>query len=119
LLLWSPAGNLTDLIKMRYENAPKQVNGNIDCPNFELSKKMVETLPKYNWHDGLEKYQNSVKIIHGRGDQAVNYLESYRYCGLFPHATVSIIASAGHGYDRRGERIQLYKKSLEFLRGRQ
>lgn len=117
LLLWSPAGNLSNLIKKRYENASKQTNGNIDCPNFELSKKMYDTLSKYDWHDGLGKYKSPVKIIHGRLDQAVDYLESYRYCGLFPNATVYIIEGAGHGYDRRTERTQLFKKSLEFLRG--
>ncbi|MFY9537371.1 MAG: alpha/beta fold hydrolase [Bacilli bacterium] len=119
LLLWSPAGNLSALIKARYEKAPKLDNGNVDCPNFELSKALYESLSRYDWRSGLERFKNPVKIIHGRLDRAVDYLEAYRYCGLFPNASVDIIEEAGHGYDSRETRERLFNKSVEFLRGRE
>jgi len=115
LLLWSPAGNLTSLIKNRYEKATKLANGNIDCPNFPISKALYESLSKYDWHDGLEKYQNPVLIMHGQSDQAVKCRESYRYGNLFPKALVYLVTGAGHGYDRHAERQKLFQKSLEFI----
>ncbi|HHZ18287.1 MAG TPA: alpha/beta hydrolase [Acholeplasmataceae bacterium] len=118
LLLWSPAGNLSKLIKTRYEKAPKLTNGNVDYPNFELSQALYESLSQYDWHSGLENYHKPVKIVHGRLDQAVDYLEAYRYHGLFPNASLTIIENAGHGYDTRASREQLFAISLEFLRGR-
>jgi len=117
LLLWSPAGNLSKLIKTRYEVSLKKENGNVDSPNFEISKEMYNSLFKYNWHSGIENYHKPVKIIHGQLDLAVNYLESNYYCELFSNAVLKIIEGAGHGYDQSKERECLFKESLKFIRG--
>lgn len=117
LLLWSPAGNIVDLIKRRFENNKKLENGNVDLGNFELSKEMYASLDNYDLHSDLDNYKKLVYIIHGKKDLAVDYSIGEDYARRFSNSKIRIIESAGHGYDRREEKQELLNESLKFLKG--
>lgn len=117
LILWSPAANIINLIKTRYEISNKFPNGNTDTGSFSLSKKMYESLDNYNVLDGVENFEKPVLIIHGKKDLAVNYQISIDYEKKYKNATLHIIETAGHGYDRSAEKEELLNKSAMFLRG--
>lgn len=116
LLLWSPAGNIIEKIRSLFENSPKLENGNANIPNFELSKAMYESLQKYKTYDNLALFQKEVFIVHGKKDIAVNIEYGIKYQTAFPNAKIHIIESAGHGYDRKEEKEELFNKSLDFLK---
>lgn len=119
LILWSPAGNITTLIKNRFENGVELENGNkLTAGYFELSKEMYESVisGKYNPMDNLDKFTNPVLLVHGRNDQAVSYLISMRYALKFYNSLVHIVDGSGHGYDKISEREELYGKTMQFLK---
>lgn len=117
LLLWSPAGNIVSLIKNRYEHAPKLENKDADVGHYPISHEMYLSLDKYDVYENIENFTNQVLIIHGKKDLAVNVDYAYEYLKKYKNASLHIIESAGHGYDKRDERIELLNKSIEFVRG--
>lgn len=117
LLLWSPAGNIIEIIKTSFERSPKLKNGNADLGNFELSKEMYESLNAYKMYDSLDCFTNPVFIVHGKKDVAVNYNYGMKYQEGFPNAKIHLVETAGHGYDKRNEKNELFEKSLDFLKG--
>lgn len=117
LLLWAPARNIIEIIKRNYENAPKLANGDADLGSYPLSLDMYQSLSKYDVMEGIEKYINPVLIIHGKKDLAVNYGYSYEYLEKYKNVSLYLIESAGHGFDKRNEKEELLKKSMEFVRG--
>ena len=116
LLLWSPAGNILDIIRRYFDKGIKLENGNTLHGIFEISNEMITSLDNYDPYDNLGKYKNKVYIIHGAKDQAVNSLYSMRYAASFANSNIHIINGAGHGYDLLSEREELYSKSLKFLK---
>ena len=119
LILWSPAGNIIDLIKKRFENGVELENGNkLTAGYFELSKEMYASVTngKYNPMENLDKFTNPVLLVHGRNDMSVNYLISMRYALKFYNSLVHIVEGSGHGYDKISEREELYSKTIEFLK---
>lgn len=116
VLLWSPAGNILEIIKRYYDAGVKLENGNVMHGIFEISKEMMTSLEHYAPFANLEAFKNQVYIIHGEKDQAVNNLYAMRYATSFPNAQVHIVNKAGHGYDLISEREELYSKSIHFLK---
>lgn len=117
ILLWSPAGNINEVIRNAFEKSEKLENGNADYPNFEISQQLVESASRYTMYDHLERFTKKVLIIHGRKDPAVSYLYGVRYSVGFPDSHLYLLDNAGHGYDRRTDKAELFVKSLEFLKG--
>lgn len=118
LVLWSPSGNIIQLIKNRFENGVELENGNkLTGGYFELSKEMYESVcsGKYYPMENLDKYTNPVLLVHGRNDQAVPYLISMKYALKFYNSNVHIVNGAGHGYDKVSERDELYNATMKFL----
>lgn len=115
LILWSPAHNINDIIKRRFESAPKLENGNAKHGTFEISVDMYESLYKYNPLENVSKFTNPVMIIQGKKDLSVEYMNSVRLSVLYPNCRLHINPTAGHGYDDFAERDDLYKQSLNFL----
>lgn len=116
LVLWSPAGNINQMIKDRYEHAPKLQNGDADFGNYPLSRAMYESVDKHILFSNLDAYKGEVLIIHGKKDLSVNYLISYEYAKQYENVAHYIIESAGHGYDKKEEKEELLKKTCEFVR---
>lgn len=117
LILWSPAANIIEMIKRRYEMSDKLPNKDADFGNYPLSLKMYESLDKYNVLEGIGNFDKEVLIIHGKKDMAVNYEVSLEYEKKYKNASLHIIDSAGHGYDRSVEKEDLLNKTLQFVRG--
>lgn len=115
IILWSAAANIADHIREYYNTGVKTENGNSMHGNFELSKEMFESVDRCHPMEGIEKFTNPVLLVHGRGDQCIDYLYSMRYAVKYPNATVHIVDGANHGYDKVEEQKELYGKSLEFL----
>lgn len=117
-ILWSPGGTIAEHIAYDFEISPKLENGNANHRNFEISMAMYESTSRYkNSYEGVEKFTKPVLVIHGRADQVVNYLLGARYAETFPDAQLHIIDGAGHGYDQLSEHAELFKITLDYLKG--
>lgn len=116
MILWSPAGNIVEIIKNHFEKNEKLENGNAIFGSFEMSKEMYESVEKWHPYENLEKFENKVLIINGRKDLSVPYLNSARYSVCFKNSHLYLIDEAGHGYDERPQHQKLYQLSLDFLK---
>jgi len=116
LVLWSPAGNIKQIIENYYLRNPKLENGHADYLGFEISENLVESFRKFEPYENLKNFRNSVLIIHGKKDLAVNYEFGEKYSKEFPKAKFSIIENAGHGYDNVDSRISLFSQTIDFLK---
>lgn len=116
MVLWSPAGNIVEIIKNRFDNNTKLENGNAIFGSFELSKEMYESVDKWHTYENLEEFENKVLIINGRKDLSVPYLYSARYSVNFKNSHLYLIDGAGHGYDERIQHQKLYELTLNFLK---
>lgn len=119
IILWSPAGNIVDIIKRYYENGFKNKIGNAILNNsFELSKEMYDSLQNYDTYSNFNKYLGNVLIIQGDKDLSVKPEVSKKYQDLAKNCDYIVVPGAGHGYDKIEERDILYKESLKFLKER-
>lgn len=119
IILWSPAGNILNIIKKYYEDYPKNEDGNIIMnSSFELSKEMYESVSKYDTYNGFDEYLGNVLIIQGEKDLAVKPEVSKKFYELTKNSKYIMIPCAGHGYDKIQERDILYRESLKFLEER-
>ena len=116
VVLWSPAGQIVEHIKQRYEARVKDEQGNAIGGAYSLSKAMYESLDKYDVYKGLENFKNRVFIVQGFKDQAVPYITAMKYATTYPNAHVHIVNTAGHGYDALEEMNELYSKTMAFFK---
>lgn len=116
LVLWSPAGNMVEIINKYFEVHEKNEKGNISLGAFELSKDMHESIQKWNTYENLEKFENKVTIIQGKKDTSVPFLYSARYAVSFKNSHLHLIETASHGYDRKEEYEKLYQLTVDFLK---
>lgn len=116
LLLWSPASDLYSKLRKRFDEADKLVDGNLYASGFIITESLIESMKGYDSYFEARKFNNPVLIIHGREDRAVEYLTSVYYANNFPHAQLHLIDNCGHGYDRHHEMLELYAKSINFLK---
>lgn len=116
LILWSAAGTICEHIRIAFDKGVKLDNGNVLIGTyFELSKEMYDSTFKYDPFKGIEVYTNPVLLVHGRNDQAVDYLTSMKYAVTYKNAITHIIDECGHGYDKVEQQKDLYDTSLNFL----
>ena len=116
LVLWSAAGEICEHIRSHFEKGIKLENGNsVIGSYFELSKEMYDSTYNYDPFKGINIYTNPVLLVHGRADQAVNYLTSMKYAVTYKNAITHIIDGCNHGYDKLSEQKDLYDTSLAFL----
>ncbi len=116
VLLWSPCAGIADTIRRNYESRPIDENGNSINGVFSMSKKMYESVNRYDVLEGLSIYKNEVLIVQGIKDQAVAYTTPLKYKALFEKCKIHYIETAGHGYDLLSEMNELYRVSLEFIK---
>ncbi|HHU55196.1 MAG TPA: alpha/beta hydrolase [Acholeplasmataceae bacterium] len=116
LLLWSPASDLYTKLRKRFDEANKLDDGSMYIPGFIITESLVESMKGYDPFKEAEKFTNPVMIIHGREDLAVNYLTSVKYGSYFQNANLHLIDKCGHGYDRYHEKVELFSKSLNFIK---
>ncbi|MGD9605063.1 MAG: alpha/beta hydrolase family protein [Bacilli bacterium] len=116
-VLWSPAGNISELIQKRYETVKKLPNGDADILGFELSLALYQSTFHYHSYEGLELFTKPVLIIHGEADQAVPWSYGKKYQDCFLNADFLLIPKANHGYDNRIDKTLLMDKTLQFLKG--
>ena len=116
LLSWSPAGNMIELAKARFEKALKLENGNAYFSGFEMSENFVKTIQKYDMYQNTKNFKNPVMVICGRDDTNVPFVFGVEYVVRFANSNLHIIDHAGHGYDTYEQEQELYNKSLLFLK---
>ncbi len=117
VILWSPAGNISQLVQKRYETTSKLPNGNADILNFEISKALYDSTFVFQSYDHLDDFQKPVLIIHGKNDLAVDCSVGKKYSELFVDSNFILIPKANHGYDDRESKKMLFDASLAFLKG--
>lgn len=117
LVLWSPAGNINELVQKRFETTKKLPNGSADILGFEMSEALYQSSFKVNWYNGLKEFSKPVLIIHGEGDQAVPYEYGKKYQEQFSDVLFELIPKANHGYDNRHDQALLITKTIQFLKG--
>ncbi|MCL2521439.1 MAG: alpha/beta hydrolase [Erysipelotrichales bacterium] len=116
VILWAPAGNLSKIGAMWFDNKAKILpNGNCDLGGMELSYQFYQELIDYPTYDQLENFEGPVLIVHGENDQAVSLSYGIKYLKAFPNAELEIITKANHGFGTIDNRQRLYQKTLEFL----
>lgn len=116
LILWAPAGNLSRIGEMWFNNPAKLLpNGNCDMGGMELSYQFYKELIDYPTYDKLEIFEKPVLIIHGEKDQAVSSSFGLKYLKAFPNAEMELIMVANHGFGTVEHRKELYQKTLRFL----
>ena len=115
LLLWSPAGNIINIIKSYYERLPKDEKGNALNGDFSMSLEMYKSIEKYNVFDNLSLYNNEVLIIQGKKDLSVPFETAEKYKESFKNCNVHYIENAGHGYDPLQISSELYNVSLKYI----
>ncbi|MGI6710981.1 MAG: alpha/beta hydrolase family protein [Bacilli bacterium] len=117
LVLWSPAGNIAQIVENYFSKYPKLENGNVDFLGFEMSEDLVKSFKKFSPYLNLEKIKCPCLIVHGKEDLAVNVSFGEKYAKAIKGAKLIVIENAGHGYDNVAVRSELLTKTVEFLKG--
>lgn len=116
LILWSPAGNMKNLIKTIYEKVQKDQNGDaLYLRDFKVSRKFYEDALEYDPYNNNLQFTNNVFICIGDKDISVPYDAAKRYNETFINSSFELIKGAGHGYDNENGKETLFKKTLDFL----
>ena len=115
LILWSPAGEMVEHAHQAYDRWRRIPNGNAYTSGFELSKKFVDSIDKFNMYQNTKNYTNGVLIIQGDKDLSVSPECSYRYKNEFKNSTIHIIEGAGHGYDGYEQLHALYDLTIDYV----
>ena len=98
-----------------YDRWRRIPNGNAYTSGFELSKKFVDSIDKFNMYQNTKNYTNGVLIIQGDKDLSVSPECSYRYKNEFKNSTIHIIEGAGHGYDGYEQLHALYDLTIDYV----
>ena len=115
LILWSPAGEMVLHAHQAYERWRRLDNGNAYTSGFELSKKFVDSIDKFDMYQNTKNYTNGVFIIQGSKDLSVSPECSYRYKNEFKNSSIEIIDGAGHGYDSYEQLHKLYDLTIDYI----
>lgn len=115
LVLWSPAGNIKEIIENYYRRNPKLENGNADYLGFQISANLMESFKALEPYKGLDVFKNPVLVVHGKKDLAVNCEFGEKYSLGFSDSNLQLIDNAGHGYDNFDARKELFDKTISFL----
>ena len=117
VVLWSPAGNMVELMNRHFEKEGNKLeNGNVQYGSFELAKEMYETIQKWKTYEGLDNFKGKVMIIQGKKDLSVPYLFAARYAVSYKNSHLYYVDGAGHGYDAPEHSSKLYNLTVEFLK---
>ncbi|HOA63455.1 MAG: alpha/beta hydrolase [Acholeplasmataceae bacterium] len=116
VLLWSPAGNISEIIMRAYENSTKLPNGDADYAGWVISKELVTTAKSIDFYEGLTVFNKPCLVIHGSADLSVHYSWGEKYANSYPRGRFILIDKAPHGYNSVAFREKLFFESLEFLK---
>lgn len=115
LVLWSAAGIMKEIAHRSFENNRKLENGNAYFLGFQLNKKFVDSIDKYDMYSNCKNYDKEVLIIQGDKDLSVNPECAKKYHEGFKNSKLHYIADAGHGYDSYEQMNELYNETINFL----
>jgi len=93
MILWYPAFVIPDDSKKRLET------GNTDIFGIELNPSYDQVAANIDIYSEIEKYTNSVMIIHGDKDPVVPIEYSKRALQTFNDSSLIVIKDAEHGYN--------------------
>lgn len=116
LLLWSPAGNITEIVIKAYENSPKLTNKAADFGGWEISLNLVRSAKRLTLYEGLEDFEAPCLVIHGSNDLSVNYKWGEKFANEYPNGKFILINGAPHGYNSQAFRQKLFEESIEFIK---
>ena len=116
VVLWSPAGDMGQRIRDRYEKHEKNERGNIMLGVFEMSKEMYDSALGWDPMANLDRFNGEVLILHGREDKSVSPLIGAKYAVSYKNSHLYYIDKAGHGYDDPTQYEKLYEMSINFIK---
>ncbi len=116
LLLWSPAGNLGDLLQLFYDSLKDEGKDYRDFGALDLSLTTVNDALSYDAFSGLDAYKKEVCIVHGSLDSAVPIEVGRKYYDAFTCKKSFIeVTGSEHTYEQNDWRELLYTSSINFL----
>ena len=112
LLLLYPAFNLPDEVARRVAD-PFHIP---DTAQFQttVGRGFLETLYGFDIYKAAATYPGPVLIVHGTADSTVDATYSIRATKYYRHATLELIADAGHGFEG-GSFKYAVRKIVDFL----
>ncbi len=115
LILWAPAGMIKEALIAREKDYHPLPNGNYDLGGIELNPLFIEDVKSYDFHNGINIFQNPVAIFHGLEDNIVplsvsqNYQKRYQNCQLFTYE------NCGHTFTNVLGRKNLFFDNIKFI----
>lgn len=112
LCLWSPAGNMNEVILSDTYLGDKleELNekGSFDVEGLLLGKNFIEDIERINIYERAASYDKNLLIIHGSKDEVVPLSSSKRYIDIYgDKSELKIIDGADHIYENN-----LWEKEL-------
>jgi hypothetical protein len=125
LLLWAPAGEMSERIREREEEGrslnpmPGAVPPDpMDLGGLRLGARFVADVAGARVLETSARYPGPVLLVHGTADESVPPRVARRYAELFgERARLVWVEGADHTFKGLSWREHLYRESLEFIRG--
>lgn len=115
LILLSPAGNIPEIIDMKFKLKEVDEFGNIDMGGYYMNKAMQEAFVGFDMYAGIDTFEKPVLIFQGGADTSVPPEYSRKYHNLYPNSEYCLIEGSQHGYAKVEYRKQINQKIKEFL----
>lgn len=115
LILLSPAGNMPEIINMKFKLKEVDEFGNIDMGGYYMNKAIQEAFEGFDMYEGIHTFEKPVLIIQGGSDTSVPPKYSRKYHDLYPNSSYYLIEGSEHGYAKVEYRKLIHKKIKEFL----
>lgn len=116
VILMSPAFNFKENIALRYDNAPKLPNGDVDYGARILNKEFVHSFTDVDELKFSKSYANEVLVVMGSDDEVIGVDSVVEGMNQFKDATIILISKCGHGYNSIQSRNELQTAIKSYLK---
>lgn len=115
LVLLSPAGNMPEIIDMKFKLKEVDEFGNIDMGGYYMNKTIQKAFEGFDMYKGINTFEKPVLIIQGGADTSVPPMYSRKYHDLYPNSSYYLIEGSEHCYTKVEYRKLVNQKVKEFL----
>lgn len=116
VILMSPAFGFKENIAIRYNNAPKLANGDVDYGARILSKEFVHSFTDVDELKFSNSFKTEVLVVMGSDDEVIGVDNVIKGMKQFKHTTITLIPKCGHGYNSIQSRIELQTAIKDYLK---
>lgn len=115
LVLLSPAGNMPEIIDMKFKLKEADEFGNIDMGGYYMNKTIQKAFEGFDMYGEIDTFEKPVLIIQGGADTSVPPMYSMKYHDLYPNSSYYLIEGSEHCYTKVEYRKLVNQKVKEFL----